>query len=443
MEAAQEGNTNLISYTPASLGAKGSNPLSIPQPLNASVAAFLDYLEAFYETLDSAIEAIERVEQLDQRSWPDYSAYNPKPTIRTEYEGQYQCECENFFYAMHQIITLLYITMRKGVKSKHEAKFLTEQECYSLFNCVAVHAGFLNTLIVSFVNRTFYFSYHRKIDFTALDSFTRLIDFTRPLREQEWDTLRSEAMKRFKTLEEYNHDSRGGFSGIYGFRDVLRYYCGSLYHFDSPRIVATVELDKVVTEIITEEVIRFRRFLEAFHGTLHFLADAKPLAQTKIKPPMFDWDKKKEALSIFKHTIELLRTIATGGTVSIPQTQIVESSLVQNPPVAPSQTEELFTVEIEDIGTVIALSKSDAALVVFAPAKYKRKIVTVTTARGLEIVAYLAQQYAIDEDFYVAIFPRLPLQDGITETVEVACDKLRGKATLVACNTIRVFLGEE
>lgn len=412
-----------------------SASLSAPQSHDASIAAFLDYLEALYESLENSLEELERLEQSYENMDSMERFRRSKPTellsIRTQYEGTYGWGVEYFFNAVGSLMELLYATMRKGSQEKHEAGFLTEHQCLYMFIGIATHAGFAVSFLVNFSDLTGYFRDNK--DFTAVDSSTRLIDFTRPLRKENWDTLRSQAIKRIPYLlqDKYNISQQ----------NLLAIFRWGNPYFSHPGLFGSGETNKGVSGIITKEVIRFRRFLEAFHGTLQFLADVKPLAQTKIKPPVFDWDKRKEALGIFQQTIDLLRTVATGGTVSIPQTQIVEGSLAQNQPLAQSQPEELFRVEIEDVGVVIALGKRDAALVVFAPAKYKRKKVTVTTARGLEIVAYLAQQ--IDEDFFAAIFPRIPLQDGITETVEVACDKLRGKATLIACNPIKVFLEEE
>jgi len=279
----------------------------------ASVAAFLDYLEAFYETLENALEGLERLEQSYEKMSIMERAGRSKPTegvpIRIQYEGTYGWGVEYFFNAMGHLMELLYVTMRKGSQLKHEARFLTEYQCLYLFIGIAIQAGFAVTLLVNFQDISSYCRDNK--DFTAFDSFTRLIDFTRPLRGEDWDTFRSKAIKGVPYLEQevYNRSQRN-ILAIFNWGRPLFYY--------HPMLFGSGEANKVVSEIITEEVIRFRRFLEAFHGTLQFLADAKPLAQSEVKPPVFDWDKRNEALDIFKDTIHLLRTVANKQEI-IPQ----------------------------------------------------------------------------------------------------------------------------
>jgi hypothetical protein len=108
-----------------------------------------------------------------------------------------------------------------------------------------------------------------------------------------------------------------------------------------------------------------------------------------------------------------------------------------------AETTEFMHIEIA--GAVITLSKKEAAVVLYADAKHKGKKVKVTTAHGLEATVYLIKRQT-DDDFSAAIFPRLPLQDGITETVVVQSDKLKAgddnTLTLFAGNVTEAFLEE-
>lgn len=295
------------------------------QDNEASVAAFLDYMEALYKSLENCLEKIEGYKQSYEKMTRGERSGLTVPTeivvSFAQYEGHYSCRGREFLYGMGILISLLYTVMRKGSQVKHETKPLTDEQCYFLFNCIGISAGFHVTLVANFVDN--WVDTHERDDaggfkkeyFSALDSFARLIDFNRPLREQDWDTFRTEAKKRVPIFVHNFHTSRYHDKlfpyDAHSLDDMTSHFGGRGYfHFSHHRSPTSKELNEVVSEIIDGEVLRFRRFIEAFHGTLRFLADAKPLAQMNIKPPVFDWNKRNEALDIFQETIDLVRTVA-------------------------------------------------------------------------------------------------------------------------------------
>lgn len=307
MEEAQEENTKLVS--PASLDEQVRNLLSAPKSLDASLATFLDYLEAFYESLEITLEEFERKE-LAAATWS-----KPKPEyfmIKKQYEGQYQCPCDKFFFSMGYLIKLMYETMRKGSKSKQGAKPLTMDECDTMFICISMYAGFYNIFKYDYRPASIYSQDLRQYvqRFSPIDSPINLIDFSQPLTETKLQALLREALVRLHY--DITCDS------IYGFHNTIN----DPFQFVYFRDISSDEVDAIVADVLQGEIARFRQFIEALHGTLQFLADTAPLANTEIKLPIFNWDERKEALGIFKDTIQLLRTVGTG-TVPTLQTNKV------------------------------------------------------------------------------------------------------------------------
>jgi hypothetical protein len=152
---------------------------------------------------------------------------------------------------------------------------------------------------------------------------------------------------------------------------------------------------------------------------------------------VIEWDEYRRLVDFLK-SLRMLCTTLVGYNKSLSNTE-------------EEQTESEWVTEAADLiheiaGTVITLSHKDAALVLYTTAKHNGKKVKVTTAHGLEAVAYVVERKVGEKSESAAIFPRLPLRDGITETVVVHCDTLNvgddNTLTLFAGNVTEAFLEE-
>ena len=351
---------------------------------------------------------------------------------------------ENCLDTILRLLTKMIEGVVKGRSSFQEGmNVLSTHECHQLFLKLSIYAGFYNFIPdykdkedkINVGGRDFPFEKSPQEEMTFCERVFSQIWIFPSLTEKQWGMLRNiarfRARDRLRSLYYKERKHHNDWSELVREEGVdlaysFRYMGGSCFTY--PKSFQLDEIDVCVNEVVAGEEQRLRMCIDKLCVPLTILAQQRAERKREVVA------RVTNVGSMLQSLCEILQMETSASQEE--ETTIVESNLSEN------VSEELFPVEIA--GAVIILSKREAGLVVYADAKYKGKKVKVTTAHGLEAIAYIVRH--IDDDFCAALFPRLPLQDRVTETVVVQCDKLKvgddNKLTLFAGNVTEAFLEE-